>query len=274
MTDTTGDSDQILSAARRSLSAQRAGGTHRLGPGTSIGKGSAQAKLNHWLKRGAYLVVTLVGLMIATGVFWAVFGPIDFAGVMALALATLVAIGLFAFGPSPKPPKRDELKLGSPQQMVTKTELWLESQRAALPPPAVQIVDQLGTQLDALGLQLETIDAAHPAMNEVRELVGEYIPETIDNYRKIPEHLREEEHAGKTANARLVESLGKLSGEVERVTRRLAEGALDDLAVKSRYLDYRYGGDDLIGDMRGDDQGAGVPLPDFDAVSNPVKAPR
>ena len=118
------------------------------------------------------------------------------------------------------------------------------------------------------------MDHTHSAMDEVRELVGEYLPETIDNYRKIPEHLREEEHAGKTANARLVESLGKLSAEVERVTRRLAEGALDELAVKSRYLDYRYGGDDLIGDMRGDDQGAGVPLPDFDAVSNPIKAPR
>jgi hypothetical protein len=103
-------------------------------------------------------------------------------------------------------------------------------------------------------------------MREVRELVGEYIPETIDNYRKIPAHLRQEEHAGGTADARLTESLTKISGEVDRVTRRLAEGALDDLAIKSRYLEYRYGGDELLADLQGEggEQGSGVPLPDLD----------
>jgi len=128
-------------------------------------------------------------------------------------------------------------------------------------------------QLDALGLQLQGIDAAHPAMGEVRELVGEYIPETIDNYRKIPAHLRSEDHAGKTADQRLTESLTKLSGEVDRVTRRLAEGALDDLAIKSRYLEYRYGGADALEDMRDNAMpDTGVPLPDFSAI--PTKQER
>jgi len=112
----------------------------------------------------------------------------------------------------------------------------------------------------------------------VRELVGEYIPETIDNYRKVPAHLRSEEYAGKTADARLVESLSKLSGEVDRVTRRLAEGALDDLAIKSRYLEYRYGGAEALEDLTaGGTQGllapdTGVPLPDFSAI--PTKQER
>ena len=104
------------------------------------------------------------------------------------------------------------------------------------------MVDQLGTQLDALAVQLETVDAAHPAMNDVRELVGEYIPETIDNYRKIPEHLRTEKHTGKSADERLTDSLTKVSSEIDRVTRQLAEGAMDDLAIKDRYLEYRFGG--------------------------------
>jgi hypothetical protein len=109
-------------------------------------------------------------------------------------------------------------------------------------------------------------------MGEVRELVGEYIPETIENYLKIPEQLRREAHAGKTADERLIESLGKLSGEVDRVTRRLAEGALDDLAVKSRYLEYRYGGDELLQDLSGDPSGSGVQLPDFSATPAIVPA--
>ena len=268
--------DQTLAAAKRSLVAQQQGGTHRPGVGSgkraSIGKGSAQAKFQHLLKRGAWLAAALFAIYIATGVIGFVIGGIGFWGVMALMLATVVAVGVFAMAPTPKPPKRAEIRQGNPQQMVSRAELWLEAQRPSLPPAAQVVVDQLGVQLDALGLQLQHLDDSHPAMDEVRELVGEYIPETIDNYRKIPAHMRSEEHTGKTADERLTESLTRLSGEVDRVTRKLAEGALDDLAVKSRYLEYRYGGDDLLADMSGEGQGSGVPLPDFAAQEQ--KAPR
>ena len=273
MNDTTGQSDQIMHAARQSLSVQQNGGTHRLDPPKWAGTAAARRKT--WFNRAKYFAAAVLAIFVSASVAGLVLSNgIGFAGIMMTALAVMVAAFVFANYPKVKVPKRADLGQGKLDEMVTRTELWLEAQRSALPPAAIAIVDQLGAQLDALSDQLARMDHTHPAMDEVRELVGEYIPETIDNYRKIPEHLREEEYAGKTANARLVESLGKLSAEVERVTRRLAEGALDDLAVKSRYLDYRYGGDDLIGDMRGDDQGAGVPLPDFDAVSNPIKAPR
>jgi len=262
MPDTTRESDRILREAKTSLAVQREGGTHRPARG-SIGKGSAELKRQNFVKRAKGLGLTLLAIMAAVVAAGLIIDGIGFAGVM-LALAAMVAAVLFfAFVPKPKVPKRTELSLGNPQQMVARTELWLEAQRPALPPPAQGIVDQLGVQLDALGLQLQTIDAAHPAMGEVRELVGEYIPETIDNYRKIPVQLRKEAHAGKTADERLTESLSKLSGEVDRVTRRLAEGALDDLAIKSRYLEYRYGGADALEDMRNTD--TGVPLPDFAA---------
>ena len=36
-------------------------------------------------------------------------------------------------------------------------------------------------------------------------------------------------------------SLGKISGEIDSITRQLAEGSLDDLAIKHRYLDYKFG---------------------------------
>ncbi len=277
MPDSTNDSDQILSAASKSLRTQRnEGGTHRPGvAGKSIGKGSAQAKIKHWMKRGAYLAVALMAIFVATGIISSIFGAIGFWGVMALVLAVVVALGVFAFAPTPKPPKRSELKKGNPKQMVARVELWLEAQRDSLPAEATAIIEKMGTQLDALGVQLETMEETHPAMAEVRELVGEYIPETIDNYRKIPEHLRRENHAGGTADDRLVTSLTKLSDEIDRVTRRLAEGALDDLAVKSRYLEYRYGGDEMLEDLTGQNAGmpdTGVPLPDFSAT--PTKQSR
>ena len=264
MPDTTRESDAILRAAKQSLAVQREGGTHRPGP-RSIGKGSAELKAKSLLKRVRNIALAVVAVWIGAGIFSAVVGPLLFWGFMAMLLATVVAVGVFGVFPKVKVPKRAELKQGNPKQMVARTELWLEAQRPALPPPAQVIVDQLGVQLDALGLQLQGLDESNPAMAEVRELVGEYIPETIDNYRKIPASLRAEEYAGKTADARLTESLSKLSGEVDRVTRRLAEGALDDLAIKSRYLEYRYGGAEALEDMTGMPD-TGVPLPDFAAI--------
>jgi len=260
MPDTTPESDRILREAKRSLAVQRDGGTHR--PAKSIGRGSAELKRKNLVKRAKGLGLTLLAIIAAVIGAGIIIDGIGFAGVMLAVAAMVAAVLFFAFVPKPKVPKRAELTQGNPQAMVARTELWLEAQRPALPPPAVRIVDQLGVQLDALGLQLQTIDAAHPAIAEVRELVGEYIPETIDNYRKIPAHLRAEEHAGKTADERLTESLAKLSGEVDRVTRRLAEGALDDLAIKSRYLEYRYGGAEALEDMRTMPDN-GVPLPEL-----------
>ncbi|WP_394729980.1 hypothetical protein [Altererythrobacter sp. GH1-8] len=248
MADSTRESDQILSAAGRSLAVQREGGTHR--PAKSIGRGSADLKARHWKSRIKRILIALAGIWVAAVAAGLILDGIGFTGIMLTFLAAVVAVGVFAKYPKIKVPKREDLKKGDARQMVGRTELWLEAQRAALPPPAVQVVDQLGVQLDALGLQLETIDANNPALNEVRELVGEYIPETIDNYRKIPAHLRGEKHAGKTADERLTQSLTKISGEVDRVTRRMAEGALDDLAIKSRYLDYRFGGPEALEDHR------------------------
>ena len=47
--------------------------------------------------------------------------------------------------------------------------------------------------------------------------------------------------AGSSPDKQLVESLGKISAEIDSVTRQLAEGSLDDLAIRTRYLDYKYG---------------------------------
>lgn len=248
MSDSTRESDAILSAAGKSLVANRDhGGTHR--SAESIGRFSAEAKSKHWKKMIKRILIAFAGIWAVAVAIGLIIDGIGFTGIMLTVLAAMVAVGVITRGRKLKIPQRHELKKGDAKQMVASTELWLEAQRPALPAPAVQLVDKLGVQLDALGMQLQTIDQADPAVNEVRELVGEYIPETIDNYRKIPQHLRQETHAGKTADERLTDSLTKLSGEVDRVTRRLAEGALDDLAIKDRYLEYRYGGPEALEDQ-------------------------
>lgn len=237
MVDTTRQSQEIMASAKRSLAHQRAGG-RRLQP---IGEGSRRMRRDFTkrkLRNIAYAAAGIFAFAVTAGL---IIDGIGFVGIVVTFAALLAAGFILGKFPRMKVPQRSDLNKGDVRQMVARTELWLESQRPALPPPAVTLIDQIGTQLDALGLQLETIDQSHPAAQQTRKLVGEHLPEMVDAYRRIPANLRNEKRAGSSPDEQLVESLGKISGEIDSVTRQLADGALDDLAIRTRYLDYRYG---------------------------------
>jgi hypothetical protein len=239
MADSTRESEVILREARGSLATQRAGGHHRRA--ASVGRGSADLKQRNLMKRIKLIAVALFAIVFASMAAGIALDGIGFTGIMVTFLAIVAAVMIFSNYPKVKVPRRSDLNTGDARQLVARTELWLEHQRPALPPPAVTLVDQIGVQLDALGLQLEHVDPVHPAAVETRKLVGETLPEMVEAYRKIPPHLRHEERAGATPERQLTESLGKISHEIDRVTRQLADGALDDLAIRTRYLDYKYG---------------------------------
>ncbi len=230
------DSDRILAEAQRSLTHQQHGGRRR-----SIGKRSAALKRKHLVAKLMRMAAAVLAVLIAATVAGIVIGGIGFSGILLTVLAMIVALFVFARYPQFKMPDVAQLNTGNTRTMVGRTELWLEAQRPALPAPAVQIVDRLGAQLDALGLQLEGVDPAEPAVAEVRKLVGEHLPGTIQTWKRIPAHLRQEERGGQTADQQLTEALSKISAEIDEVTRQLAAGDLDSLAVRTRYLDYRYG---------------------------------
>jgi hypothetical protein len=237
--DLTRDSERLIEQGRVLRDDNRAGGRHRRAP--SIGEGSARLKQKNLWLRVRNIVLAVFAIWVGAGIAGAILSGIGFWGVMAVVVATAIAIALFSNFPKVKTPKRADINKGNVQQMVGRTELWLEAQRPALPPPAATIVNDMGVQLDALGLQLEGVDQNHPKAREVRSLVGEQLPEMIDSYRKIPAHLRTEKRAGITPDEQLTDSLGKISGEIDSITRQLAEGSLDNLAIKHRYLDYKFG---------------------------------
>ena len=246
MSDLTRDTDRALAEARRVRDDNRAGGRHRRSLEPSIGRESKRLKGRHRGKKLRNIVIALFALWVASGVIGWVINGIGFMGVMALIVASAVAIYVLGKYPRMKTPQRADLaRATDAKQLVGRTELWLEAQRPALPAPAADMVGKIGVQLDALGLQLDGIDPNHPAAHEVRTLVGETLPEMVDSYRRIPQHLRAEERAGGTPDTQLASGLGKISDEIDRVTRQLAEGSLDDLAVKTRYLDYKYGDEDM-----------------------------
>lgn len=238
MSSPSQQSDQIIGAARRVLVDQRAGGRRR-----SIGKGAAEIRAGHYWRKVRNIAVAGAAIWLSTVIIGSIIGGIGFTGLM-LGVA-LSAGALFVLGKYPRfkmPTRADLDPTGTDARaLVGRTELWLETQRRALPPPAVQLVDQIGQQLDGLAAQLVDVDPAHPKAAEVRKLVGEHLPNVIDGYRKIPENLRYEDRAGTNPNAQFIGGLKTISDEIDSITRQLAMGAIDNLAITTRYLDYKYG---------------------------------
>lgn len=231
------ESDQIIRAARQTLSLQRAGG-RRIAP-----QGAQRIKRGHFGRKLRNMALAIGGIWIGLTVVGWVLSGIGLGGLALGALATGIAIWAFGKYPEMKMPTLDDLNPAQSdvRTMVGRTELWLESQRRALPPPAVKLVDTIGLQLDVLGDQLAHVDQNHPKAVEVRKLVGEHLPGLIDGYQKIPEHLRYEDNPGGSPNKRFIDGLSTISGEIDSLTRQLAAGAIDNLAISTRYLDYKYG---------------------------------
>ena len=257
MNDLTRDSDRILSEGRALVRDNQGGGRHRRT--VSIGEGSARLKKSNLLKRVRNVVIAVFAIWVAAGVLGAIVDGIGILGIAALLIASVVAIAVFAQFPRLKTPTRADItRCGDVKQLVGRTELWLEAQRPALPPPAVTLVDQLGVQLDGLGRQLDGLDQNHPRAREVRSLIGEQLPEMIESYRRIPAQMRTEQRAGSSPDQQLTQSLATISAEIDSITRQLAEGSLDDLAIKHRFLDYKFGG--------GADAAPQLGAPDKDSV--------
>ena len=160
-------SQAIMAAAQRTLVDQRAGGRRR-----SIGRGSAELKTRHYRGKLTRVVAAIVGIVVVAMVAGTIIGGIGITGLFYAVLAAMAVAFVLGRYPRMKVPAQAQLNTGDVRTMVGRTELWLESQRPALPAPAVQLVDQIGVQLDSLGLQLEGI-AEQPATVEVRKLVGE-----------------------------------------------------------------------------------------------------
>ncbi len=235
MTSPASDSARILSAARTALVRQQGG------RGRSIGQRSQEIKRRHLTRKAVRMTVAVAAVLIAAMATGLAMNGIGLTGLFITALAVIAALVLFGVFPRLQVPSLAALNSGDVRTMVGRTELWLEAQRPALPAPAVRLVDQIGVQLDGLGLQLEGIDPAEPAVGEVRKLVGELLPGMVESYRRIPPHLKSEERGGRNADQQLADGLGKISAEIDAVTRQLAAGDLDALAVRGRFLDYKYG---------------------------------
>ncbi|MEM1131876.1 MAG: hypothetical protein AAGH53_02965 [Pseudomonadota bacterium] len=227
-------SDEIMADARNALNNVRYA--------RSIGTKSKALKRKHWWGKAGRIAIAAGVVIVGAGIIGAIIDGIGILGVMAVGLTIAATTFFFSQYPKMPIPKAEDLFRENLDVLAGKTEIWLEHQRPALPAPAVPLIDSIGVQLDQLAPQLQQLDEKEPAAMEVRKLVGEHLPELINGYKQIPPHLRKEERNGSTPDEQLVNGLGVIRNEIDTFTRQLANGELDKLAVRGRFLELKYQG--------------------------------
>ncbi|WP_439469469.1 hypothetical protein [Blastomonas fulva] len=230
----TNQSDQILADA--------AAVKRRVQMGPSIGSKSRALKREHLWKKIAAIAISIGVILVAAGVVGAIIDGIGFYGVLLTVLAAVVATVVLGSGMKLKVPTPEKLAKEPLKVLAGKTEIWLESQRPALPAPAVNLIDNIGVQLDMLAPQLQTLEENSEPAREIRKLVGEHLPELITGYRKIPANMRKEKRGERTPDEQLLHGLGVIEREIASATRTIAEGDADKLAIRGRFLELKYDG--------------------------------
>lgn len=181
------------------------------------------------------LLASLVGgILFPLGMFGAL-------AVMLMMIAATLAIALAPATPVPTPERiaRSDLKA-----LPGQTARWLDAQRPALPAPAQPIVLRIEQRLDTLGTQIAALADDAPAALEIRRLVGEQLPAFVRDYQRVPAAMRMTPRNGKTPDQQLAEGLGLIEREIGEMSGELAQGDLDTLATRQRYLEIKYAGED------------------------------
>ncbi|MBR0553376.1 hypothetical protein [Stakelama marina] len=209
------------------------------------GRAKRQREAEVLRRLGRIAVADLAIIIGALIVGWVV--PLGMGGallVMAMLIAATLALAIFPVTPEVTTETLTQTPL---KALPIQTEAWLERRRPALPAPAKTLVDSIGVRLETLAPQLATLDEREPAAAEIRKLVGEQLPELVKGYERVPEPLRRVERNGRTPDQQLADGLKLIDDEIGQMSAQLAEGDLDLLATRGRYLQIRYRDDDALG---------------------------
>ena len=167
--------------------------------------------------------------------------PLGIMGALLFMALLVAATVLFAvWPPEGRAPPPEKLRTVDLKILPAQTGRWLGSQRDALPAPARSVADRIGQRLDTLSPQLGRVDDTTETAQEIRRLIGEQLPAFVNDYNQVPPTLRATPRNGKTPDAELVDGLKLIEREIAGMTERLAQGDLDNLSTRGRYLESKY----------------------------------
>ncbi|GGB25821.1 hypothetical protein GCM10011380_14260 [Sphingomonas metalli] len=199
----------------------------------------------HGMRRLKMIVAAALAIVVAAFVAGIV-APIGIMGAFLALVAIFVATATIAAWPAARdrpPPPAETLRKVDIKALPAQTERWLAAQRAQLPAPAQHLVDRIGERLDTLSPQLARVEPEGEAALEIRRLVGEQLPAFVGDYARVPEPLRRTERNGRTPDTALIDGLALIEREIAGMTERLAQGDLDSLQTRGRFLEMKYSGD-------------------------------
>lgn len=174
----------------------------------------------------------------AIAVGW--FVPIGMGGALLVGALLILVTAFLLFATLSPPVRAEQLPQVPLKALPAMTEQWLDTQRALLPAPAQTLVDGIGVRLDTLSPQLAGLDEQEPAAAELRKLIGEQLPELLKGYAKVPPPLRGVARNGKSPDAQLADALKLIDDEIGEMSARIAQGDLDSLATRGRFLEIKY----------------------------------
>lgn len=239
-----GSADEVMASAGATLARRREELSGSLAADVDA-KRRARAAARARAKRTAAaigianLVILVAAVAIGLAVPIGLFGAL---GVMLLMLLVTIAIAMLP-GRAVRASAAETLRTVDLKALPAQTERWLAAQRPALPAPARTLVDQIGLRLGALGPQLAALDPGAPAGEDVRQLVAEQLPEFVRGYQRVPADLRAAPRNGRTPDAQLVDGLTLIDRQLSEMSANLAQGDLDALATRGRYLEIKYQGE-------------------------------
>lgn len=245
-----GDADQILASAGavldRLTEEKRLGSMLGLrGPAMRAEARRLRARRRRKLKAAAATFLAVAFLAVGAGLV----APLGLFGALFFLLAMVaLPLAVLALWPGdPPPPAPEQLRTADLRALPSQTERWLSAQRAALPAPAAQLADRIGARLRALEPQLAGLAPEASAGEDMRQLVAEQLPEFVRGYQRVPTDLRRVERNGRTPDAQLVDGLTLIDRQLAEISEQLAQGDLDALSTRGRYLEIKYRGDAMDG---------------------------
>ncbi|MEH3046584.1 hypothetical protein [Sphingomonas adhaesiva] len=227
------DVDDAVATAQAAVERRRGDALIPLARGPRRGRGGVKARV-------AAIAVANAAILLVAAIVGGVVMPLGMFGALAVMLLMLAVTLLIAFAPATPVPTPERIARAELKALPMQTARWLDAQRPALPAPALNVLDRVDRRLDTLGVQLAALDEASPAASEVRRLVGEQLPDFVRDYQRVPRDLRATPRNGKTPDQQLVDGLAVIEREMGEMSERLAQGDLDALETRGRFLEIKY----------------------------------
>jgi hypothetical protein len=226
------DSDDIIARAEELLK--------RHSDSSQLMKRARGRSLRNARTKLGRIILLLALVAVGAFLFGLAIAPLGVTGVLTAGLLAVGGTLILSIFPRDGWASASELPTTDLALLPLRTEEWLVDQRKALPPPAQRLVDGIGTRLEVLSNQLRSLEEKEPAAAEIRRLVAHDLPELINGYGRVPANLRKEGLNGISPDRQLIDGLGVVDTELQRMSEQLATGDLNKLATQGRYLELKY----------------------------------